>query len=319
MDIVIYGGAGACWSCITQAKATITEMVGASYNVKVITAESVISGEWAENTALFVMPGGQDLPYCKALNGTGNEKIKSFVQNGGKYLGFCAGAYYGSARVEFEVGTKMEVVGDRELAFWPGRAVGCVYPGFDYATNRGARACKIDTSFNKTSEESKATVYYNGGCCFKSDALPPNCKVLAKYSDVDETAVILCKVGSGQALLSGVHPEFNSNLMDKSDPYLLAILPDLEAGEHTRRLFVHNLLSELGIRTVPIAWMAKEPSHVFNRLEPWMALEHMPHTCNGRTAANENVRKVRDHVISLSQFVFVCVCVYVCVHTFAWC
>ena len=28
---------------------------------------------------IFVMPGGADLPYCKKLNGIGNEKIRKFL------------------------------------------------------------------------------------------------------------------------------------------------------------------------------------------------------------------------------------------------
>jgi glutamine amidotransferase-like uncharacterized protein len=52
-----------------------------------------------------------------------------FVQSGGAYLGLCAGAYYATARVVFEPGTPMEVVGDRELAFFPGIGRGCAFPG----------------------------------------------------------------------------------------------------------------------------------------------------------------------------------------------
>jgi glutamine amidotransferase-like uncharacterized protein len=52
-----------------------------------------------------------------------------FVSQGGGYLGLCAGAYYACARVEFEPGTRLEVVGDRELAFFPGIAQGAAFPG----------------------------------------------------------------------------------------------------------------------------------------------------------------------------------------------
>jgi glutamine amidotransferase-like uncharacterized protein len=52
-----------------------------------------------------------------------------FVEGGGSYLGLCAGAYYGCSRVEFETGGAMEVVGARELAFFPGVARGAVVPG----------------------------------------------------------------------------------------------------------------------------------------------------------------------------------------------
>lgn len=52
-----------------------------------------------------------------------------YVQSGGSYLGLCAGAYYASSQVEFEPGSTLEVVGDRELDFFPGTARGAAYPG----------------------------------------------------------------------------------------------------------------------------------------------------------------------------------------------
>ncbi|EFJ50700.1 hypothetical protein VOLCADRAFT_88490 [Volvox carteri f. nagariensis] len=89
------------------------------------------------------MPGGADLPYCKHLNGHGNRLLRDYVAGGGSYLGICAGAYYACRRVEFEVGGPLEVVGDRELCFFPGAARGPAYPGFDYLSERGAQAAPI--------------------------------------------------------------------------------------------------------------------------------------------------------------------------------
>lgn len=55
--------------------------------------------------------------------------LAEFVEAGGSYLGFCAGAYFAASRVEFEVGTSMEVTGERQLAFFPGVARGSVVQG----------------------------------------------------------------------------------------------------------------------------------------------------------------------------------------------
>ena len=38
--------------------------------------ELVDRGAWIDETAAIVMPGGADLPYCAALNGTGNANIR---------------------------------------------------------------------------------------------------------------------------------------------------------------------------------------------------------------------------------------------------
>jgi glutamine amidotransferase-like uncharacterized protein len=90
------------------------------------------------------MPGGRDLPYVKKLQGKGNRNIFDFVRNGGSYLGICAGAYYGCSLVQFAQGDPLlEVVGPRELAFFPGVSQGPVFAGFDYASCAGAKAADI--------------------------------------------------------------------------------------------------------------------------------------------------------------------------------
>lgn len=52
-----------------------------------------------------------------------------YVRRGGAYLGLCAGAYYASSRVQFEPGSALQVVGSRELSFFPGVARGAAYAG----------------------------------------------------------------------------------------------------------------------------------------------------------------------------------------------
>jgi biotin--protein ligase len=50
----------------------------------------------------------------------------------------CAGGYFGAREVQFEMGTSLEVHGQRDLAFFPGVARGAVFPGFDYKSMRGS-------------------------------------------------------------------------------------------------------------------------------------------------------------------------------------
>ena len=108
--------------------------------------------------------------YCRTLNGEGNRRISQFVERGGAYLGLCAGGYYGSKRCEFEVGDKkMEVVGSRELAFYPGICRGCAFPGFVYHSEAGARSVELKVStaaLAKGSVSEAFRSYYNGGGVF---------------------------------------------------------------------------------------------------------------------------------------------------------
>lgn len=146
------------------------------------------------------------------------------MRRGGAYLGFCAGGYYGAARCEFEVGSPdrgMEVIGSRELAFFPGTCRGGAFAGFRYASESGARAARI--AVRREAFGAAGVVpeyfrsYYNGGGVFvdADDMAERGVEVLARYEDelnVDggagKAALVYCKVGSGGVILSGPHPEY---------------------------------------------------------------------------------------------------------------
>lgn len=160
-----------------------------------------LSPDWENSTDLIIIPGGRDVPYHESLRGEPNKRIRAFVENGGSYLGICAGGYYASKQVIFEEGGELEVIADRELAFFSGRAIGPAYGKnlFRYDSQEGARIAKVKW------EGEEIPVYFNGGCYFEGVAS----EVIATYADIEgnPAAIISCKVGKGLAVLSGVHPE----------------------------------------------------------------------------------------------------------------
>jgi biotin---protein ligase len=200
-------------------------MLSPAYAVSTITSDILLKEPWAASCALLVFPGGADLAYCRALNGEGNRRIKRFLNSGGSYLGFCAGGYYGSARCEFEVGNpKLEVIGARELALFPGTCRGCAFSGFVYNGEQGARAAEVrieKNAFENTDEnfEDAFKSYYNGGGVFV-DATKLKSKgiqILASFTEdlhVDAgegaAAVVYSQIGEGHAILTGPHPEYAS-------------------------------------------------------------------------------------------------------------
>lgn len=136
-------------------------------------------------------------------------------------MGFCAGAYYGSKRCEFEEGNKkLDVLGDRELAFYPGSCRGLAFPGFVYHSEAGARAVELKVSKTGLTKGSLPDVfrsYYNGGGVFVDAPKYKNqgVEVLASYTEklkVDSgegtAAVVYCKVGEGASVLASPHPEY---------------------------------------------------------------------------------------------------------------
>lgn len=238
VNVLVYAGAGSTTPSVSHATWSLRRLLGPHYAIVTVTADQILKEPWQASCALLVMPGGADMGYCRTLNGEGNRRIKQYVQSGGCYLGLCAGGYYGCARCEWEVGKKgMEVVGDRELAFFPGICRGLAFPGFVYHEEKGTRAAKLTVnreSLKSPKQELPEHVrtYYNGGGVFvdAEKYADRGVQVLAKYAEKlaveggeSKAAVVYCKVGEGAALLTGPHPEY----VFQSDA-VPAMLPDAD-------------------------------------------------------------------------------------------
>lgn len=175
--------------------------------VTLIDAEEILKSGISEDTDIFVMPGGADKPYAKKLKGIANQKIKNYVENGGIYLGICAGAYYGCAQIEFQKGTENEICEPRELGFFNGVGIGCIP--------------KLAKPYDETLGSASITsirfldvivpVLYWGGCYFDFEE-KETCDIIATYEEVEGNppAIISCAYGQGLAILSGVHFEVSS-------------------------------------------------------------------------------------------------------------
>lgn len=213
MNVLLYNGEGTSTESVRQTFDCLQRHLSPNYVVSTVSARQIIEEPWAPYTSLLVIPGGADKPYCRELNGAGNRAIQQYVKKGGRFLGICAGGYYGAKQIEFEAGTDIEVSGPRELGFYQGTARGTVYKGFTYNSDKGARAAPIsgfpDQAF---------TTYFNGGCLFEGD---PDAEVVATYTrpfDIESTeqspaAVVFKKYGKGSVILSGIHFEYE--LTDK--------------------------------------------------------------------------------------------------------
>jgi len=218
-------GIGAGAESVRHALSTLRLILSPNYAVIPITETSLLKEPWEPSCAAIVFPGGRDLGYARALNGHGNERIKTFVRNGGAYIGFCAGAYYASQRCEFEVGhPELEVIGSRELGFFPGTFRGGAFKGFSYNSERGAMAAPLyvdDVAWGDGGHvdfPNRLTCYYNGGGVFiDADKMrDQGVEVLAEYEGIlnvplgdseCQAAAVYCQVESGAAILFGPHPE----------------------------------------------------------------------------------------------------------------
>ena len=240
--VYVYQDEGVSKESLQQTIHTLKAILPPEFKLKAIHAKGVIKQHWMKKAALFVMPGGADLPYMKQLNGKGNQRIKNYVQNGGAYLGICAGAYYAASHVEFDKGGPLEVIGNRELAFFKGKMIGPTLKPYHYQDNRGASAA-IMTRNIKPPET--LAIYHNGGGYFEQAETHPNTTIIAYYNN-HLPAIVSIKYGQGRVVLSGVHIEYDAALLNKKDPYLSAALIDtLNASNQKRLALLDHILKYL--------------------------------------------------------------------------
>jgi biotin--protein ligase len=221
INVLVYSGPGVSQSCLLHLKTALSKLLSTRYDVLSISAESLIRDPWTSNCALLAFPGGRDLGYLSSLGELGCARIADWVRNqGGRYLGLCAGAYFASDRIEFESGREgFEVIGDRPLKFFPGACKGTAFPNFVYDSEDGARDAIISLEGPVCEQvwldkPRFLDIYYNGGGYF-DEPDDERVQVIARYEELESKppAGVVCRVGEhGKALLWGVHPEHPSTM-----------------------------------------------------------------------------------------------------------
>lgn len=207
-------------------------------------AGDIINGILSPQTRLFIMPGGADLYYCEKLNGAGNDHIRAYVQQGGSYLGLCAGAYYACAGLNWAAGTNDAISGTRELQFYNGLATG---PIMEYLQDGDIErswlhAAPIQYEDGEILVTTKCA--YEAGPVFSGG----DATILARYNNGD-AAIIECAVGQGRVILSSPHIERLSRVVYKNrnpnhehDYAVMAELEPCAAAQETVWIRILNRL-----------------------------------------------------------------------------
>lgn len=326
-------------TALAHTRRTLQELCP-SYDVRPTSATELALAPWQSTTSLVVIPGGRDLPYVEEMGKmrrreyggmtSAQDEIRRWVlEQGGSFVGICAGAYFASSFCSFEQGTDMEVAGPRSgLQFYPGECRGTVYSGFVYESDAGARVVRL------AHDDGRVAMHYNGGGAFidANQYVGQGVSVLASYpsdelemahadgqrSYASQAAIVHCRAGSGQAILFGTHPEFS--LLPESRPVQLTTAPsklslygtqsegddvraevskqtvlycdELVAEDEQRRRFLASCLQQLGLKT-HVHSASHEPSASSEELAAQGQLSHI--TVVGASDA------VRSSLDSLSQ------------------
>ncbi len=229
--IGLYGGTGS-WDINVEAFGNFFEHYG--YQWSVINEEDLQGADLAELYDLIWFPGGFAAEYkYAAIN---HDSLVQFVNDGGMFIGSCAGAYYASAILSW--------YGDDfsyPLQLFPGKAVGPLSGQIGWG-----EIAELDLSeefqFN-SSFLAPLPVYYFDGPYFEpfednhsENELYDEFTVLARYSINNQPAVVAGRNNQGKHLLFGPHPEIGG--YSASDPSF-----NLTGGEGAQWEWLQNLLT----------------------------------------------------------------------------
>jgi glutamine amidotransferase-like uncharacterized protein len=130
------------------------------------------------------------------------EDLKSYVENGGCYLGICGGAYVASNGSQWDDGYEigMGLVDIESFAYDKEYSDPQIIPITWFGTQR--------------------TIYYQYGPAFAKNTIPANSEILAYYNNENQdVAIFKTTIGEGTVIFCGPHPEADETwLIDDPEP-----------------------------------------------------------------------------------------------------
>jgi glutamine amidotransferase-like uncharacterized protein len=149
-----------------------------------------------QKASLWIQPGGDALEVRAALTDQQILELRNYVANGGRYLGFCAGAFFADTWIDNE-----ETVPG--LGLIPGVS-------FDYQSTGEAMIIQINWLNSQT-----RSLYFEAGAGFRLNE-NSGAQVLATYID-GIPAIISTRYQAGKVILSGPHPEAPRNWAESEE------------------------------------------------------------------------------------------------------
>ena len=165
--------------CSIQSSNGIIKSLSKYYNFKLF-SKNEVEYNFFDGVDLIVVPGGfGDSDSFNNLFKHNAESVKQFVNNGGKYLGICMGAYW-AGKHYFNLLDKVDAVQYIKR------------PGTD---TRRPHAKNIEINWSGTDTK----MFFYDGCALVGDG---KFRTIASYSNGDPMAIIQKNLG-----LIGCHPE----------------------------------------------------------------------------------------------------------------
>jgi glutamine amidotransferase-like uncharacterized protein len=166
--------------CSVQSANGIINVLSNDYKFKLF-SKNVVEDGFFEGVDIIAVPGGiGDASSFNRLFNANQNSVKTFVNNGGKYLGICMGAYW-AAYDYFNILDSVDAV---------------QYLSRPATDTRRPHAKNIAITWNNT----PMNMFWYDGCALIGDTT--KFKTIAQYANGDPMAIIQNNIG-----LIGCHPE----------------------------------------------------------------------------------------------------------------
>ena len=210
--VAVFEGAGVGKSQ-TQLVNSLSNSKDTAVALRRITTEEILDGELS-SVDVLIHPGGSGSKQGNDLGEEGRKKIREYVEQGGGFLGVCAGAYLATNDYTWSLNLIDAKVLDRK----------------HWARGTGTVQLELSPSGKKFFQFKKSTldIYYGQGPLLVrrewDDPKIPNYESLAIYSSEiakngapsgimkGTSAAVRCKYGKGKVFCFSAHPELTDGL-----------------------------------------------------------------------------------------------------------
>ncbi|KAF2158593.1 hypothetical protein M409DRAFT_30923 [Zasmidium cellare ATCC 36951] len=209
LQAYVYRGPASCDGC-PESVGELLESSCRKINVTYVgpNEEIDITAESLSEADIYVHPGGGGLDDAWKHMKQYKPVIRDFVQNGGRYLGFCLGAYLAGHDPGFDLLSSQDDA-DEEVS-QSGAQV----------DDEADTVIQVDWTFasgpKKGKTDHKRWLYFQDGASFKLSKTS-SATILGRYSSNGDPAAILTTLGEGWVGLVGPHPEADQDWYDDAE------------------------------------------------------------------------------------------------------
>ncbi|CAK4033427.1 Hypothetical predicted protein [Lecanosticta acicola] len=203
LKALVYRGPASCDGC---PEAVANLLTSSPENIRVAYVgpkeKTKLTRDALSKVDIYAQPGGGDLDEAWPHLHSSKSTIRKFVQNGGRYIGFCLGAYLAGHGPGFDLLHPKDDT-DQEVK----------QPDSQVKDEEKDTIIQVDWDFSNGTKAKGRWMYFQDGAVIELEH-GSKAKVLGRYSSNGNPAATLNKFGKGWVGVIGPHPEADQSWYD---------------------------------------------------------------------------------------------------------